>query len=121
MACAPWGASPRKKRLRYNIWMQTTAIPPGPAEAFDLNGSEETLARLTEYFARFGDLYRVFSPTRGVYKGTTAVRSELAVGVSVGPAVAGTSGEAPPFVPWMSREAPAPLGSSDSAQQQQQQ
>ena len=47
--------------------MQTTAIPPGPAEAFDLNGSEETLARLTEYFARFGDLYRVFSPTRGVY------------------------------------------------------
>jgi len=47
--------------------MQTTVIPPGPAEAFDLNGSEETLARLTEYFARFGDLYRVFSPTRGVY------------------------------------------------------
>jgi cytochrome P450 len=47
--------------------MQTTAIPPGPAEAFDLNGSEETLARLTDYFARFGDVYRVFSPTRGVY------------------------------------------------------
>src|ERR1700733_14019872 len=47
--------------------MQTTAIPPGPAEAFDLNGSEETLARLMEYFGRFGDLYRVFSPTRGVY------------------------------------------------------
>ena len=47
--------------------MQITAIPPGPAEAFDLNGSEETLARLAEYFERFGDLYRVFSPTRGVY------------------------------------------------------
>ena len=47
--------------------MQTTAIPPGPAEAFDLDGSEETLARLTEYFARFGDIYRVFSPSRGVY------------------------------------------------------
>src|SRR6201992_911932 len=47
--------------------MQTMAIPPGPGEAFDLNGSEETLARLTEYFGRFGDLYRVFSPTRGVY------------------------------------------------------
>jgi cytochrome P450 len=47
--------------------MQTTAIPPGPVEAFDLNGSEETLARLTDYFARFGDVYRVFSPTRGVY------------------------------------------------------
>jgi transglutaminase-like putative cysteine protease len=65
--------------------------------------------------------YADVPPTRGVYKGTTAVRSELAVGVSVGPALAGTSGEAPPFVPWMSREAAAPLGTSDSAQQQQQQ
>jgi hypothetical protein len=27
--------------------------------------------------------------------------------------------EAPPFVPWMSREAAAPIGGSDSAQQQQ--
>jgi transglutaminase-like putative cysteine protease len=65
--------------------------------------------------------YADVPPTRGVYKGTTAVRSELAVGVSVGPALAGPSGETPPFVPWMSREAAAPLSGSDSAQQQQQQ
>jgi transglutaminase-like putative cysteine protease len=64
--------------------------------------------------------YADVPPTRGVYKGITAVRSELAVGVSVGPALASLSGEAPPFVPWMSREAPAPLSGSDSAQQQQQ-
>jgi cytochrome P450 len=47
--------------------MQTTAIPPGPAEGFDLGGSDETLDRLQDYFARFGDVYRVFAPSRGVY------------------------------------------------------
>jgi cytochrome P450 len=47
--------------------MQSTAIPPGPAESFDLGGSDESLARLREYFARYGDVYRVFAPSRGVY------------------------------------------------------
>jgi enediyne biosynthesis protein E7 len=47
--------------------MQTTAIPPGPSEGFDLGGSEESLARLQDYFARFGDVYRVFAPGRGVF------------------------------------------------------
>jgi cytochrome P450 len=47
--------------------MQTATLPPGPAEGFDLGGSDDTLARLREYFARFGDTYRVFAPSRGVY------------------------------------------------------
>jgi enediyne biosynthesis protein E7 len=47
--------------------MQTIALPPGPAEGFDLAGSDETLARLRRYFAEFGDIYRVFAPGRGVY------------------------------------------------------
>ena len=47
--------------------MQTLAIPPGPAEGFDLGGSDESLARLQDYFSRFGDLYRVFAPSRGVF------------------------------------------------------
>ncbi|MGO9935105.1 MAG: cytochrome P450 [Steroidobacteraceae bacterium] len=47
--------------------MQTTAIPPGPTEGFDIGGSDESLARLREYFARFGDVYRVFAPSRGVF------------------------------------------------------
>ncbi len=47
--------------------MQTTAVPPGPSEGFDLGGSEESLERLRDYFARFGDIYRVFAPARGVY------------------------------------------------------
>ena len=63
--------------------------------------------------------YADVPPTRGVYKGVSAVRTELAVGVRVGPALASLSGEAPPFVPWMSREAAAPLSGADQAQQQQ--
>jgi cytochrome P450 len=47
--------------------MRTTALPPGPAEGFDLNGSDETLARLRVYFAEFGDIYRVFAPSRGTF------------------------------------------------------
>jgi cytochrome P450 len=47
--------------------MQTTAIPPGPTEGFDLGGSEESLARMQDYFARFGDVYRVFAPGRGAF------------------------------------------------------
>ncbi len=47
--------------------MQTLALPPGPAEGFDLGGSDESLARLRRYFSEFGDTYRVFAPARGVY------------------------------------------------------
>jgi cytochrome P450 len=47
--------------------MQNTAIPPGPSEGFDIGGSDESLERLRDYFARFGDVYRVFAPARGVY------------------------------------------------------
>ncbi len=47
--------------------MHTIAIPPGPTEGFDLGGSDESLARLQDYFARFGDVYRVFAPSRGVF------------------------------------------------------
>jgi len=62
--------------------------------------------------------YADVPPTRGVYKGVSAVRTELAVGVSVGPALASFTGDAPPFVPWMSRDAAAPLSGADQSQQQ---
>lgn len=62
--------------------------------------------------------YADVPPTRGVYKGVSAVRTELAVGVSVGPALASFTGDAPPFVPWMSRDATAPLSGADPSQQQ---
>jgi cytochrome P450 len=47
--------------------MQTTAIPPGPAEAYDIDGSDDAIHRMRDFYARFGDLYRVFAPARGVY------------------------------------------------------
>ncbi len=47
--------------------MQTTVLPPGPAEGFDLGGNDESFARMREYFQRYGDVYRVFAPSRGVH------------------------------------------------------
>jgi transglutaminase-like putative cysteine protease len=65
--------------------------------------------------------YADVPPTRGVYKGMSAVRSELGVAVSVGTTAVGPSSDTMSFVPWMSREASAPLSESDSVLQQQQQ
>jgi transglutaminase-like putative cysteine protease len=56
-------------------------------------------------------------PTRGVYQGTSGVRAELAVAVTVG-SVVPTGGESLPFVPWMSRQAEAPFTDQAAAQQQ---
>jgi transglutaminase-like putative cysteine protease len=63
--------------------------------------------------------YADVPPTRGVFKGLSAVRSELAVGVSVGTSQ-NIVGDPTRFVPWMSREAASPLIDHDSQQQQQQ-
>jgi cytochrome P450 len=47
--------------------MHSALIPPGPEAGFDLGGSDESLARMREYGAKYGDIYRVFAPARGVY------------------------------------------------------
>jgi transglutaminase-like putative cysteine protease len=62
--------------------------------------------------------YADVPPTRGVFKGISAVRSELAVAVNVASAQAAIPGDAAPFVPWMSREAASPRGEDQSSQQQ---
>jgi transglutaminase-like putative cysteine protease len=64
--------------------------------------------------------YADVPPTRGVYKGASAVRSELAVAVRVGPAAAAST-DSLPFTPWMSRDAGAPPAQADTQDQQQQQ
>jgi cytochrome P450 len=46
------------------------AAAPQPPEAdiqFDIGATDDTLERMTELFARFGDIYRVFSPGRKSY------------------------------------------------------
>ncbi len=62
--------------------------------------------------------YADVPPTKGVFKGISAVRSELAVAVQVGP-VHATMGDPLPFVPWMSREAEGAAVVTPSASQQQ--
>jgi len=62
--------------------------------------------------------YTDVPPTRGVFKGSSAVRSELAVAVAVGHAQGTFNSDVPAFVPWMSHEAMAPR--NDEASQQQQ-
>jgi len=65
--------------------------------------------------------YADVPPTRGVYQGLSAVRSELAVAVRVGSVRSSLrSSDALPFVPWMSRDAAAPMSSAakDGASQQ---
>jgi transglutaminase-like putative cysteine protease len=66
--------------------------------------------------------YADVPPTRGVYKGASAVKSELAVAVRVGPARL-PAGDVLPFTPWMSRDASLPLRdeSAESAHLQQRQ
>jgi transglutaminase-like putative cysteine protease len=65
--------------------------------------------------------YADVPPTRGVYKGVTAVRTELAVAVRVGPAMSPLSTDGVPFTPWMSRDAGTPVVLAETQQDQQQQ
>jgi transglutaminase-like putative cysteine protease len=65
--------------------------------------------------------YTDVPPTRGVFKGLSAVRSELSVAVRIGAAAAGFL-EPRPMVPWVSRDVtPGLPGGEGSSQQQQQQ
>ena len=64
--------------------------------------------------------YADVPPTRGIYKGASAVRSELAVAVRVG-ATPSPGTDIVPFTPWMSRDAGAPMSRPEEAQEQQQQ
>ena len=88
-----------------------------------LDPTNNLLATERHIRVAIGRDYADVPPTRGVFKGTAEVRSELMVGVSVGHAKGPLAGDEVPFTPWMSREAgaTAPEGESARAQQQQQQ
>jgi transglutaminase-like putative cysteine protease len=62
--------------------------------------------------------YADVPPTRGVFKGLSAVKSELAVAVAIGTAQPALSGEVPAFVPWMSQEAMGARTHDEGGQQQ---
>ena len=61
--------------------------------------------------------YADVPPTRGVFKGLSSVKSELAVGVSVG--TAQHYSDPASFTPWMSTEARSPVEVGDRGDQQQ--
>jgi transglutaminase-like putative cysteine protease len=64
--------------------------------------------------------YADVPPTRGVFKGLSAVRSELSVSVRVG--ASGTSLlDHGPLMPWVSHQVTSPLAGGDASSQQQQQ
>jgi len=68
--------------------------------------------------------YADVPPTRGVFKGASAVRSELSVSVRVGHEAANLSEKLTPPMPWISRDVTQPAVRPDSIsspQQQQQQ
>jgi transglutaminase-like putative cysteine protease len=65
--------------------------------------------------------YADVPPTRGVFRGTTAVRSELGVMVRIGPVNQSALEDMPPFTPWMSREVGTPAGEAETSTQQTQQ
>ena len=59
-------------RARRSARAVSTAEPaartaPGPEEQFDIGETEDSLERMTDLFARYGDLYRVYAPTRRSY------------------------------------------------------
>jgi transglutaminase-like putative cysteine protease len=66
--------------------------------------------------------YADVPPTKGVFKGLSAARSELSVSVRVGTTgQSPTVHEVPTHMPWVSREVPSTLPRPDLGQQQQQQ
>jgi transglutaminase-like putative cysteine protease len=62
--------------------------------------------------------YADVPPTRGVFKGLSAVKSELAVAVAIGTAQPALAGDVPAFVPWMSQEALGARTHDEGGQQQ---
>jgi transglutaminase-like putative cysteine protease len=64
--------------------------------------------------------YADVPPTRGIYKGMAAIRSDLAVAVCIGPVTPPHAADSVPFTPWMSHDVTSVPRDADAEQQQQQ-
>jgi transglutaminase-like putative cysteine protease len=84
-----------------------------------LDPTNNVLAGERHIRVAIGRDYADVPPTRGVYKGVSAVRSELAVSVRISSFQSPLAADAVPFTPWMSREAGATIPDSEGEQQQQ--
>lgn len=45
-------------------WLDSSNVPPQPREGFDIGETEDSLPRMMQLFGKFGDLYRIYSPSR---------------------------------------------------------
>ena len=88
----PTAPRTRGSRPGCRIWAGSASIPTNNLAATD-----------GHIRVAIGRDYADVPPTRGVFKGTSAVRSELAVGVTGRLRRSRSGGDATPFVPWMSR------------------
>src|SRR5258705_10628098 len=70
--------------------------------------------------AAVGRDYADVPPPRGIYKGITAIRSDLAVAVCIGPVAPPHAADSVPFRPWMSHDVTSVPRDADAEQQQQQ-
>ena len=64
------GIAARRDRGIYAHMTATEAAPrhpPEPEVPFDIGSTEDSLERMCELFARFGDIYRVYAPGRRSY------------------------------------------------------
>ena len=109
------GSSDRSTDGASHAWVEAF-VPPIGWIGFD--PTNNLIAEQRHIRVAIGRDYADVPPTRGIYKGISSVRSELAVSVRVG-SVEPLPGDVTPFVPWVSHEAPAPSLDDDAAQQQQ--
>jgi transglutaminase-like putative cysteine protease len=86
-----------------------------------MDPTNDVLAEERHIRVAVGRDYADVPPTRGVYKGTTGVRSELGVSVLIGSVNSIADGEELPFTPWMSRDVGTPARDAEAGLQQQQQ
>jgi transglutaminase-like putative cysteine protease len=101
-----------------HAWVEAW-LPPRGWVGFD--PTNNVIAGDQHIRVAIGRDYADVPPTRGVFKGASAVRSELAVAVRVGPVHTGPGDETAPFLSWQSREASSPVRDDGASQQQQQQ
>jgi transglutaminase-like putative cysteine protease len=80
--------------------------------------TNNVIARERHIRVAIGRDYADVPPTRGIYKGVTAVRTELAVSVQIGSAHSIQDDDVP-FTPWMSRDATVDPREAAADQQQQ--
>ena len=109
------GAGDRSTDGASHAWVEAF-VPPIGWVGFD--PTNNLIAEQRHIRVAIGRDYADVPPTRGIYKGISSVRSELAVSVRVD-SVDPQPGDVTPFVPWVTYEAPAPSLEEDAAQQQQ--